>query len=238
MTVPQPSPSGATRGAESSPDRITVWGDFTCPWSHLAWLRTERLADAGVEIDWRTVEHDPWHHLRDGEQRQRRQALQDELSDVATHLLPGEPMPHALPGSVPFTGAATSGYAEAYAAEVARGARRALFEAFWRHGADLGNPKVVRDLIDQDILAGYSRSEPVARWGYSVDVTGGPVSSAAWHLVRDWRGQWREHGRTVPSLVVEGRQVIGVEAVDWLGAQLRSRGLATWDDPAGEHVAA
>lgn len=232
-----PSQSGPAASAPGS-ERLTVWGDFTCPWSHLAWLRTERLADDGIEVDWRTVEHDPWHHLAPGEQAARRQALHDELPEVATHLLPGEPMPHALPGSVPFTGAATSGYAEAYVAGVARAARRSLFEAFWHSGADLGNPRTVRGLIGEAIMAGHSPSEPVARWGYAVDVSGGPVSSQAWHLVRDWRGQWQALGGTVPSLVVDGRALIGVEAVDWLGQRLQARGLDSWDGAARDHPAA
>jgi hypothetical protein len=69
-------------------------------------------------------------------------------------------------------------------------------------------------------------------------VTGGPISGAAWHLVRDWRSQWRELGETVPALLVDGQPIIGVEAVDWLGAELRARGLDSWDDPQREHPAA
>ena len=84
--------------------RITVWGDFTCPWSHLAWRRSELLADEGVAIDWRTVEHDPWHHLNPTEVTDRFRALHDEVPQVLTHLLPGEPLPYTLKGHVPFTG--------------------------------------------------------------------------------------------------------------------------------------
>ena len=107
-----------------STKRITVWGDFTCPWSHLAWRRTEVLADDGVDVDWRTVEHDPWHHLTPTDVTDRFQALHAEAAEVLTHLLPGEPLPYTLKGHVPFTGAATSAYAEAYAAGVARPALR------------------------------------------------------------------------------------------------------------------
>ena len=218
--------------------RITVWGDFTCPWSHLAWRRTEVLAEDRVEIDWRTVEHDPWHHLTPTEVTDRFQALHDEVPQVLTHLLPDEPLPYTLRGHVPFTGAATSVYAEACAAGVARPVRRRLFEAFWESGVDLNDARVLRTLLAEDLLKGSSTSEPVWRWGLACDVTGGPISSAAWHLVRDWRSQWKELGGTVPTLVVDGQAIIGVDAVDWLGTQLRERGLDAWDDRGREHPAA
>ena len=218
--------------------RMTVWGDFTCPWSHLAWRRTEALADDGVEIDWRTTEHDPWHQLSRTELSDRFQALQAEVSQVLTHLLPGEPLPYTLKGHVPFTGAATSAYAEAYAAGVARPVRRRLFEAFWANGVDLDDARVLRTLLVDDLLKGSSTSEPVWRWGLACDITGGPISGAAWHLIRDWRSQWQEVGGTVPTIVVDGQAIVGVDAVDWLGTQLRERGLDAWDDRGREHPAA
>ncbi len=219
-------------------EAIIAWGDFTCPWSHLAWRRTEQLADDGVAVDWRTVEHDPWHHLTPLDVTDRFRALHDELPKVLEHLLPGEHLPYTLAGHVPFTGAATSAYAEAYASDVARPVRRLLFEAFWQHSVDLADARVLRPLLADEIIKGSSTSEPVWRWGQAVDVTGGPISSAAWHLVRDWRSQWQGLGGTVPALVVDGRAIIGVDAVDWLGAQVRGRGLDAWDDPHREHHAA
>jgi len=218
--------------------RITAWGDFTCPWSHLAWRRTEVLAGDGVAIDWRTVEHDPWHYVTPTEVTDRFRALHDEVPQVLAHLLPGEPLPATLKGHVPFTGAATSAYAEAYAAGVARPVRRRLFEAFWENGIDLDDARVLRTLLADDLLKGSSTSEPVWRWGNACDVTGGPISTAAWHLVRDWRSQWKEIGQTVPTLVVDGQAIVGVDAVDWLGSQLRERGIDTWDDRGREHPAA
>ncbi|MDV3222941.1 DsbA family protein [Intrasporangium sp.] len=222
----------------SADDRITVWGDFTCPWSHLAWRRTELLADDGVEIDWRTVEHEPWRHVGPADVIARHRSLHDEVQQVLGHLLPGEPFPYAPPTHVPFTGAATSAYAEAYAAGVDRPVRRTLFRSFWEDGTDLGDARILRELVADELLGSSSTSEPVWRWGLAVDVTGGPVSGAAWHLVRDWRSQWREVGGTVPTVLVGGRRIVGVEAVDWLGAQVRDRGLAAWDDPQREHSAA
>ena len=137
---------------------------------------------------------------------------------MLTHLLPGESLPYTLKGHVPFTGAATSAYAEAYAADVARPVRRRLFEAFWENGLDLNDARVLRALLAADLLEVVDL-EPVWRWGHACDVAGGPISSAAWHLVRDWRSQWKEVGGTVPTLVVDGQAIIGADAVDWLGTQ-------------------
>lgn len=224
-------------GADPRTTTISVWGDFTCPWTYLAWRRTELLADDGVAIDWRTVEHDPWRHETAVSVHDRFQALHDELPEVITHLLPGEPYPYVLKGHVPFTGAATSAYAEACVAEVATSVRRKLFDAFWQDGVDLGDPRVLRAMLADDFYESASPSEPVWRWGLAVDVTGGPISNEAWHLVRDWRSQWEELGGTVPTVIVGERAIVGVAAVDWLGTQVRERGLDTWDDRPREHAA-
>ncbi|AXG13523.1 DsbA family oxidoreductase [Intrasporangium calvum] len=224
--------------ADTPVSGFTVWGDFTCPWSHLAWRRCVLLAEAGVSVDWRTVAHERWRHLDPAAHRSRLEDLHREVQLVRQHLQPGESLPHSTNGHVPFTGAATSAYAEAYASGVARVVRERLFEAFWDEGVDLDDPRVLRSLLAADLRGSASSSEPVWRWGLACDVTGGPISSDAWHLVRDWRSQWRELGGTVPTVLAGGQTIVGVEAVDWLGAQLKSRGLGTWDDRAREHPAA
>ncbi|MDC5696702.1 DsbA family protein [Intrasporangium calvum] len=214
--------------AESA--EIIVWGDFTCPWSHLAWRRTEVLIGDGVAIDWRTVEHERWHHLTPAQHADRVEALHREVRQVRDHLQPGETLPHSANGHVPFTAAATSAYAEAYASDVARVVRRRLFDAFWEDGLDLNDPRLLRPLLATDLRGAPSTCEQVWRWGHACDVTGGPLSGAAWHLVRDWRSQWRQLGRTVPTVRAGGLTIVGVEAVDWLGEQVRGRGLVPWDD--------
>ncbi|MDN5790889.1 MAG: DsbA family protein [Micrococcales bacterium] len=229
---------GAQSPAGVSNATVTVWGDFTCPWSYLAWQRTELLADAGVPIDWRTVEHDPWHHLTPDDVSDRHQALQSEMPEVLGHLLPGERLPYTLPRGVPFTGAATSAYAEAYAAGVARPVRRRLFGAFWRDGVDLNNARVLQVMLVADLRRGTSTSELVQHWGYAVDVTGGPITAQAWQAIRDWREQWQEASGVTPTLLAGGGDpVVGVAAVDWLGAQVRERGLLR-DDRGHDHPAA
>jgi hypothetical protein len=237
MPIPNPG-AGSVR-------RIVVHGDFTCPWSYLTWLRTEVLRSDGVEIDWRSVEHDPWHVVGPAEAGDRFPALRAAVDRVQEHLLPGETLPHTLAGFVPFTGAATSAYAEASVAQVAVPVRRLLFEWFWQHGLDLDDARLLRNLLVDEMRRGDSDAELVSLWGYSVDLTGGPITGAGWHTVRDWRDGWHalcaasDGGHVVPVVQVDGQApVLGVAAVDLVGALLAGRGtdLASTDvdhDPAG-----
>lgn len=228
---------GRSAGKGATATRVTAWGDFTCPWSYLTWRRTEVLRAAGVAIDWRSVEHDPWHTLRPIDVTDRFVQLRAELPRVEQHLLPGEVLPRTLAGFVPFTGAATSAYAEASVAGVAAPVRRQLFEAFWRRGIDLNDARVVRTLLIDQVRRGTSTTELVGVWGYALDVTGGPITHAGWQTVRDWRTSWRATATddpsvagVVPVVVVEGEAPVhGVAAVDRVGRLVADAGL----DPGG-----
>lgn len=215
-----PFPRPRTPGTEPAVARIALYGDLSCPWSYLASRRATLLAADGVDVEWRMVEHD----------RADLATTRRDLDHVTRRLLPGERLPHALAGFVPRTGPAVSGYAEAYVAGVAPRVRRLLFDAYWMHGVDLGDARLVRTLLVDAVRSGAHRSELVRDWGYAVDVTGAPVSTEAWHLVRRWRTDWAEGGRVVPSLAVDGgARLLGVEAAEWLGAEVVRRGL----DPDG-----
>jgi hypothetical protein len=208
-------------------ERLTAYGDFTCPWSYLSWQRSELLREDGVDVDWRTVEHDPWHHLTPESLVERHHTTHTAVTQLQQHLLPGEHVPHTFAGKVPFTGAATAAYAEAVVAGVGPEARRILFEAFWHDGADLNDARVVRGLLSSVLRGRPSRSELVRLWGYAVDVTGGPVTTEAWRLVRDWRTEWQDFGTgVVPALSFQGDTwVHGEDVVDRLREELTARGL-------------
>jgi hypothetical protein len=224
LTAPAPTTP------EPTVSRITVYGDLACPWSYLASRRATLLEAAGVDLDWRMVEHDRRAAGRTSRDPDRLDATRRDLELVTASLLPGERLPHALAGFVPFTGPAVAGYAEAYAARVDAPVRRLLFDAFWMHGVDLGQARVVRTLLVDAVRSGASPSELVRDWGYAVDVTGGPVSTAGWRLVGAWRTQWSRTGEVVPVVAVEGGAWLnGVEAVEWLGAEVSRRRL----DPDG-----
>jgi hypothetical protein len=197
---------------------VVLYGDFNCPWSYLASRRARVLQDAGVDVDFRAVEHDPW---LPGPDRSRFDDLREEMDLVAAQLLPGEELPYSLAGFVTRTRAAVSGYAEAYAADVAPRVRDLLFEAFWLSGLDIGNAKVVRMLLVDAIRSGSSPSEPLRDWGYAVDVTGGPVSTTAWGLIGAWDREWHDDGnQVVPIVRGSMTPIVGVDAVRWLGEQV------------------
>ncbi len=209
---------------------LRLYGDFNCPWSYLAERRARLLADQGVEVDWRAVEHERRRPRRYGDTRFA--CLREEMDRVERSLLPGERYPYSLTGFVPYTTAAVSGYAEAYGAGVAGRVHGLLFEAFWVHGVDIGNPRLVRTLLVDAIRSGDSDSGCLRDWGYAVDVTGGPVTTTAWRLARRWRQEWQETGKeTVPVLYVDEQHLFfGEDAVARLGDELAARGL----DPARE----
>lgn len=245
MSVQQREAGPSLTKTSTTARRIIAYGDFTCPWSYLTWRRTEVLRRAGVQVDWRSIEHDCWHTLRPIDVTDRFAGLRAELPTVEKHLLPGEVLPRTLAGFVPFTAAATNGYAEAYVARVAAPARRLLFEAFWRRGVDLNDAKVVRTLLVDELRQGTSPSELVSIWGYAVDVTGGPITHAGWQAVRDWRTAWRHTADgdpsvagVVPVVVIDGEDPVhGVAAVDRVGrlvadAHLDPGGVDADRDPA------
>lgn len=210
-----------------SVDRIVVYGDFNCPWSYLASRRAAALAEGGVDVEWRAVEHAPWRPSRFADSSLRFTALRAEMDHVVSHLLPGERLPYSLAGFVPYTAAAVSGYAEAHVAGVAAEVRDLLFEAFWMHSLDLGDHRVVRTLLVDAIRSGSTPSARLRRWGYAVNATGSPVTNSAWRLVGAWDEAWRRDGsNTVPVVATgAGDPRTGTAAVEWLGTQLLARGL-------------
>ena len=222
----QPRPAQPPQD-DAGTGRIALFGDLTCPWSYLASRRAALLESEGVEVDWRMVEHGRPAPGRYRDEAQRVEAMRRDLARVVRRLLPGEELPHAIGDFVPCTRPAVSGYAEAHLAGVGSEARRLLFEAFWMHGVDLGDARLVRSLLADAIRSGSSSSELLREWGYAVDVTGAPVTTEAWQLAREWRADWSSGGPVVPVLVMDsGHRVHGVAAIEWLGAEVVRRGIS------------
>lgn len=211
-----------------------LYGDFSCPWSYLAYHRLTRLYRTAGDVEFRAVEHDPWRARPRSSASESLACLDEELGRVAAQLLPGETLPLALPPAVPITRAAVSGYAEAFGADVADLAAARLFESFWTRGTDLSSPAAVRTLLADAVMAGTSPSDPLRRWGHAVDVTGGPMTTTAWRLVRRWREEWTAMEKeVVPVLVLpDGEHLYGVDAVEHLGQALATSGV----DPSADLV--
>ncbi|TWP35817.1 hypothetical protein [Leekyejoonella antrihumi] len=129
----------------------------------------------------------------------------------------GETLPKRAPAIVPKTGAAVSAYAEACGAHVADQIRRMLFTAYWRHGANIGDPEVLRTLLAATFMKGDSHSDPIWEFGYAVAMTREPITAAAWRLIRDWRSGWLELATNALPVVMCGSRVeSGAAALGWL----------------------
>jgi hypothetical protein len=193
---------------------------------------------AGEEFELRAVQHDPARPGRPDLRSKAFEHLHQEMGRVVAQLLPGEELPYELRGFVPHTKAAVSGYAEAYGAGVPDVAAPLLFEAFWRNGLDVDDPRCVRTLLVDAIRGGGSPSDPLRRWGHAVDVTGGPMTTLAWRVVRAWRHQWQSLDKeVVPVLLLpDGTLRYGVDAVECLGRRVAASGIdpatqLSWPDP-------
>ncbi len=234
----QPAP-----GPRQSPDQdqapapgrpATLYGCFSCAWCYLASQRSD-LAGPAAGYDWRMVV--PSRHLPVTGVRfdaAGHQHLQDELTTIRALLQPGEVLPADAPGFLPNTGPAVAGYAEAYGAGVAGPVRRLLFDAYWTGGADIGNPEVLRRLLAGPIRAGHSTSWPLRDSGYAVSLAGGPITTEAYHHIRDWHKDWQlAAGGTVPALVAGGSTVTGTGVLVALGSAARRKPLAAPASAAG-----
>jgi len=217
-----------------------VYGDFNCPYSYLASLRVDVLRNAGVDVEWRAVEHAPktpvtGRRLDDA----GRAGLDAELSEVRGLLTPGERFPVNAVAMIPRTEAAISGYAEAVGAGVADRVRRLLFDAYWVRGLDIGSPDVLRPLLARAIAAGNSTSFTLHEAGFAVAMSRGPITAGAHRRIHDWREDWYCTGtRTIPSIVTARARdkltvIDGVAALTWLAAYpLPATGLSWAARPA------
>lgn len=178
---------------------MSVYGEFSCPYSYLASHRVDALAEVGVEVDWRAVERDPFRPSRRAGVN-----IGDIEQRLAEVLLSGERLPWRVPAFVPNTEAAVAGYAEAYGAGVAAEVRRVLFAAYWIDGVDIGDPEVLRRRLAGPILRGHSTSLPLRDFGYAVSPSRGPITTGAWRRMRQWRARWAQLNATcTPVLLLD-----------------------------------
>jgi predicted DsbA family dithiol-disulfide isomerase len=136
--------------------RLTIYGDFNCPFSALASVRADVLLDADAhEIDWRAIQHDPaipaTGEVVEGDAAA---ALAGEVAtilelsehDVRLHLV--------VPPVRSNTAAASAAFA---AAPDHDRLRQRLFSAVWAEGRNLGDP------AELDRLDAVGREDAIAR---------------------------------------------------------------------------
>jgi hypothetical protein len=201
---------------------LIVYSDFSCPECYLASRRVDALRAAGVEVDWRAVEHEPGLPVGDrrvlGDEQDGLSAKFAAMGDV---LLPAETLPWVMPRIVPKTEAAVSAYAESYGLGVDDDVRRLLFALYWLEGADIGSPTVLRTPLAGPILRVNSDDDPLRESGYAVSVDRGPITTAAYRRIRSWRAEWLELGSSdLPIVLAGGATLTGIEAVRRLGKEI------------------
>jgi predicted DsbA family dithiol-disulfide isomerase len=141
--------------------RLTIYGDFNCPFSALASARVDvLLAAGGYEIDWRAIQHDPAIPAAgepvEGDTAAELAAEVATILDLSEH----DVRLHLL---VPPVRANTAASSAAFAAAVddADRLRRRLFAAMWVEGRNLSDP------TELDRLDAVGRDVAVARWWQS-----------------------------------------------------------------------
>lgn len=197
---------------------IVIYGDFNCPYSYLASLRSDSFISAGVAVDWRAVEHaDSLPVVGQRLDDEGQLTLADELAAVRQLLAPEEEFAAATPSMLPNTAAANAGYAEAVGSGVGDDVRRMLFDAYWTRGTDIGSVDVLRSMLAAPIRRGCSSAFPLREAGFAVSTNRGPITTAAYHRLATWRREWVELATsTTPTVVVDGTVYVGVDGLRWL----------------------
>ncbi len=142
--------------------RLTVYGDFNCPFSALASVRADVLMAADAyEIDWRAIQHDTGIPAA-GEPVEGDTAAQ-LASEVATILDLSE-RDGRLHLGVPTVRSNTAAASAAFAAagDDADRLRRRLFAAVWVEGRNVGDPAELDrlDAVGRDVaIAGRWQAE-------------------------------------------------------------------------------
>lgn len=145
--------------------------------------------------------------------------------------------------ATPNSRAATAAYAESLTDGVADAMRRALFDAFWMHGRNIGDPEVVRaivyDVLNPQPAAGdidwriranlplvpLGGADPITasrRLGLIVSMGRGPLTIVGQERIDTWRRLWQQRGSPeLPLLLTDlGEACHGGRALTWLDEQL------------------
>ena len=213
---------------------VIIYGDFNCARSYLASLRADLLIlDGTAQIDWRAVEHDRGLAVTGTRSETGRAAWDRELAEAGALALPGERVP-AAPPVVSNTQAAVAAYAEAVSDGVQDELRRRLFGAIWAEGRHLSSAYEVRRVItgimwpaDPVLPRLLSPDLPgtldhdtdltriVRRSGGTIAPDGGPLTTAGYHRIRQWRQEWQALPQQVlPSIIgPDGTFYSGVQAL-------------------------
>jgi predicted DsbA family dithiol-disulfide isomerase len=151
--------------------RLTIYGDFNCPFSALASARSDVLLAAGGHvIDWRAIQHDtaipaPGEPV-EGDVATGLEAEVAKVLDLSAHDV-------RLRLVVPpvRSNTATSSAAFAAAGDDADRLRRRLFAAVWAEGRNVGDPAELErlDAVGRDVVV-------ARRWQDEFDALPRPIT--------------------------------------------------------------
>jgi predicted DsbA family dithiol-disulfide isomerase len=133
--------------ADAAPIPVVVWSDYICPWCYLGRDRTTLLEQEGADVTWRPFELHPeippeGRATRPGG---RLAAVFDMIGLECAELgLPFRSPTHTPNSRLSLATAAAvcADYPEAFPA-----LDRALFEAHWVTGDDIGDPDLINELV-------------------------------------------------------------------------------------------
>lgn len=166
--------------AETTPRRVSVYGDFNCPYSYLANQRVNSLADRGaVQADWRAVEHDPELPVAGIPTEPNEASWTRELGEVTELAMQGERPPSAVPPTMSNTRAAIVAYARATTEQSSRATRARLFDAIWVQHCNISSEEQAQRVVSE-----------------TTDEAAQPGAAAS------RAGQWQQEWRSLPSDVV------------------------------------
>lgn len=169
---------------------MIVYADFASANCYLASVRVDRLIESGYPApDWRAVEHRPGLPPAGFGLSGPARAVRCHTLVITRQILqPGEKFEARNTAFLPNTRAAITAFAEAYGAGVADQARRALFDAYWVRGVNIGDPEILRTLL-RPILDGSRPDDgAAAQAGCAAGSPGAPHGA---HLrVSEWQEEW------------------------------------------------
>jgi hypothetical protein len=149
--------------------RLTIYGDFNCPFSALASARADVLLAAGYAIDWRAIQHDKAiPAVGEVVEGAVEAALAAEVAtirelseqDVRLHLI--------VPPVRSNTAAPSAAFAGGHDADRLR---RQLFAAVWAEGRNIGDP------AELDRLHAVGRDDAIARrWQEEFEALPRPIT--------------------------------------------------------------
>ena len=190
--------------------KVIVFGDFNSLHCYLASQRADRLVREGkADVEWCAVEHQPRLPVTGAKPTPGGMGAEGDLAEAAQLALPGEQLPAGPPSVISNTRAAVSAYAEAIADGIQDRLRLRLFESIWAQGRNMSSAYDVRrvvaallwptdpiyqHLVSPDlptpVLHDPDPMQIVRREGGTITPDGGPLTTAAYNRVRQWRQQW------------------------------------------------